>query len=99
MLRVRCLVTWILFFFFQAEDGIRDDLVTGVQTCALPISGERDLVRQGWPRLPPRDPLLGGRQYQDVRRGVVSPAQGGLRRDRTSWRQIASLAEIGRAHV
>src|SRR5258708_4403387 len=28
-----------LCFFFQAEDGIRDDLVTGVQTCALPISG------------------------------------------------------------
>src|SRR5438552_17270762 len=27
-------------FFFQAEDGIRDDLVTGVQTCALPISRE-----------------------------------------------------------
>ena len=27
------------FFFFQAEDGIRDKLVTGVQTCALPISG------------------------------------------------------------
>src|SRR5207244_10535880 len=26
-----------LFFFFQAEDGIRVDLVTGVQTCALPI--------------------------------------------------------------
>src|SRR5207244_5845870 len=26
-----------LCFFFQAEDGIRDDLVTGVQTCALPI--------------------------------------------------------------
>src|SRR5207247_6914710 len=25
------------FFFFQAEDGIRDPLVTGVQTCALPI--------------------------------------------------------------
>src|SRR5947208_6026542 len=29
------------FFFFQAESGIRDDLVTGVQTCALPISGRR----------------------------------------------------------
>src|SRR5258708_14273804 len=29
-------------FFFQAEDGIRDDLVTGVQTCALPISRTRD---------------------------------------------------------
>src|SRR2546428_13682782 len=27
-----------LFFFFQAEDGIRDLIVTGVQTCALPIS-------------------------------------------------------------
>src|SRR5207248_8413514 len=28
------------FFFFQAEDGIRDRTVTGVQTCALPIFGE-----------------------------------------------------------
>src|SRR5687768_18605447 len=50
------------FFFFQAEDGIRDVAVTGVQTCALPIFGslvvvdensrpiglvtERDLVRK-----------------------------------------------------
>src|SRR2546422_4019057 len=29
------------FFFFQAEDGIRDVAVTGVQTCALPIASER----------------------------------------------------------
>src|SRR5215467_16261312 len=29
---------WGIFFFFQAEDGIRDYKVTGVQTCALPIS-------------------------------------------------------------
>src|SRR5204863_7834178 len=29
---------FIFFFFFQAEDGIRDLYVTGVQTCALPIS-------------------------------------------------------------
>src|SRR3712207_7225744 len=28
----------VVFFFFQAEDGIRDIGVTGVQTCALPIS-------------------------------------------------------------
>src|SRR5437762_12502934 len=28
----------LVFFFFQAEDGIRDTSVTGVQTCALPIS-------------------------------------------------------------
>src|SRR5689334_23643419 len=29
---------WCCLFFFQAEDGIRDGTVTGVQTCALPIS-------------------------------------------------------------
>src|SRR5712672_4652798 len=33
-----------LFFFFQAEDGIRDKLVTGVQTCALPISLGRPIL-------------------------------------------------------
>src|SRR5690625_8046549 len=31
---------YIVYFFFQAEDGIRDGHVTGVQTCALPISPE-----------------------------------------------------------
>src|SRR2546430_3512727 len=30
-------ICWCVFFFFQAEDGIRDLTVTGVQTCALPI--------------------------------------------------------------
>src|SRR2546425_5124673 len=34
----------LCFFFFQAEDGIRDKLVTGVQTCALPIYALRDPV-------------------------------------------------------
>src|SRR2546430_7355981 len=38
----------LIFFFFQAEDGIRDLTVTGVQTCALPISGDAG-------RLLPRD--------------------------------------------
>src|SRR5207244_10418658 len=33
-----------LYFFFQAEDGIRDDLVTGVQTCALPISPRKACI-------------------------------------------------------
>src|SRR2546422_8304316 len=32
------------FFFFQAEDGIRDVAVTGVQTCALPIYGRKVLL-------------------------------------------------------
>src|SRR2546430_2934431 len=31
-------ISFVVFFFFQAEDGIRDLTVTGVQTCALPIS-------------------------------------------------------------
>src|SRR5438046_5430077 len=37
---------FFFFFFFQAEDGIRDWSVTGVQTCALPISIQ-ELVKQG----------------------------------------------------
>src|SRR5262249_60122180 len=36
---------FLLFFFFQAEDGIRDWSVTGVQTCALPISVAQSLVQ------------------------------------------------------
>src|SRR5690349_16447572 len=55
----------LFFFFFQAEDGIRDLYVTGVQTCALPICGKRDwragsLLCRGarmqgdWSRLNPR---------------------------------------------
>src|SRR2546430_14604562 len=36
-----------VFFFFQAEDGIRDLTVTGVQTCALPISGA--MFGTDWP--------------------------------------------------
>src|SRR5437879_13406293 len=31
------MLQFLFFFFFQAEDGIRDTSVTGVQTCALPI--------------------------------------------------------------
>src|SRR5258708_11592093 len=38
---------WYFFFFFQAEDGIRDDLVTGVQTCALPISEKSLMLKEG----------------------------------------------------
>src|SRR5256886_11990829 len=44
LLRILCKVAsstvayFLFFFFFQAEDGIRDLTVTGVQTCALPIS-------------------------------------------------------------
>src|SRR6266568_4785530 len=42
----------MFFFFFQAEDGIRDGTVTGVQTCALPIfGGEHDLTERELPHL------------------------------------------------
>src|SRR5256884_6694735 len=52
LLHVRIIICWfvIFFFFFQAEDGIRDVAVTGVQTCALPISDRwhtEKLVRAG----------------------------------------------------
>src|SRR5436190_23629020 len=36
--RIKAYALFVSFFFFQAEDGIRDHCVTGVQTCALPIS-------------------------------------------------------------
>src|SRR5215204_7131888 len=38
-------VLFLSFFFFQAEDGIRDHCVTGVQTCALPISRATTALR------------------------------------------------------
>src|SRR5690625_5341842 len=41
--------TSLLYFFFQAEDGIRDGHVTGVQTCALPISQLQRYRRLGAP--------------------------------------------------
>jgi len=49
VLFVVIIIKRFIFFFFQAEDGIRDFHVTGVQTCALPILqrllGERMWVR------------------------------------------------------
>src|SRR5690606_8310221 len=42
------------FFFFQAEDGIRDFHVTGVQTCALPISNSPKTASSALPRSPGR---------------------------------------------
>src|SRR5207245_8215363 len=54
----------VFFFFFQAEDGIRDATVTGVQTCALPISAVPracDAARQT-----ARQPLEEARQHPAV---------------------------------
>src|SRR3712207_8239548 len=83
-------------FFFQAEDGIRDIGVTGVQTCALPISGPGVTgERRGHARARRRGGVFQPRRRRGVRgrdrpdpRGV--PAVAGLRgrRPRSEERRV-----------
>src|SRR5258708_24445587 len=60
-----CLEFRGVFFFFQAEDGIRDDLVTGVQTCALPISARP--ARAAGRRYASRGRICGAGQWRHGR--------------------------------
>src|SRR5438034_1881309 len=62
-------VCFFIFFFFQAEDGIRDHCVTGVQTCALPILWypRRAAFRAG---------SVAGTQWDDANVGDYSVALG-----------------------
>src|SRR5258708_34000408 len=62
-------MVWYWFFFFQAEDGIRDDLVTGVQTCALPIL---KLFKMAFPL---EQKLLGLRNRDFVKANAISGAK------------------------
>src|SRR5438874_8334150 len=62
------------FFFFQAEDGIRDLYVTGVQTCALPI----------WRRCERRIPRAGLPQRRRAAGLVGAPAEGSRTRGGTA---------------
>ena len=64
-----------IFFFFQAEDGIRDWSVTGVQTCALPIPP---------PPPPPPPPDPGPDEVQDLDLRVRLRLRGGTSSDRKS---------------
>src|SRR2546430_5591716 len=87
------------FFFFQAEDGIRDLTVTGVQTCALPISVVGLVRRPAGGRGDPRgrsgaggSALHLGQQLPDGR-GL----QSGARRDRKSTRLNSSHSQISYA--
>src|SRR5690606_40838105 len=58
-------------FFFQAEDGIRDFHVTGVQTCALPISDQ--VILAFWQRK--QGVSLSGRENRATRHGSVVRAK------------------------
>src|SRR5207245_4243356 len=58
-----------VYSFFQAEDGIRAATVTGVQTCALPISGRENLMG-GEMELKAADPGDGAGRGADFRRIV-----------------------------
>src|SRR5689334_23873603 len=82
---------FFFFFFFQAEDGIRDGTVTGVQTCALPISPQR--LAANWNAIsrccPIVLPLLRPIGLAGV--GSLKPSPG------PSVFTIVIVAEIGRA--
>src|SRR3989441_5760229 len=56
------------FFFFQAEDGIRDKLVTGVQTCALPISFVVQAIERKEKKRNPVAPFITSRLQQEAAR-------------------------------
>src|SRR5690606_40592415 len=61
-------------FFFQAEDGIRDFHVTGVQTCALPIFLVED--RQVWKPVACPDLTTGGMVYGKGRLAIIDAETG-----------------------
>src|SRR5260221_6291754 len=60
--RIKSIV--FIVFFFQAEDGIRDHCVTGVQTCALPIS---PISHWGVPMLSARMEIEAGSELGQIR--------------------------------
>src|SRR5256884_2473202 len=68
-----------LFFFFQAEDGIRDVAVTGVQTCALPIYMPEGFTAMLAERLNLACPLpvSEARDGEPLRNGHIYVAPGG----------------------
>src|SRR5207248_4826631 len=63
-------VCFSFYFFFQAEDGIRDRTVTGVQTCALPISVVDYLAKNFSTTTPKPDP--NGRLSRTLLQGAAA---------------------------
>src|SRR5256885_14064001 len=82
------------FFFFQAEDGIRDYKVTGVQTCALPIyTGADQQVRVDWnASLQPRTTLS---RPRSCGYWLSASAQPAVDRLRLLGLQVLKVAEPG----
>src|SRR2546428_12861052 len=68
----------LIFFFFQAEDGIRDLIVTGVQTCALPIWRNSAMRSSGTPK-PPVSTLKPRRTAPSTESGLCAVIQIGGR--------------------
>src|SRR2546422_1267446 len=68
------------FFFFQAEDGIRDVAVTGVQTCALPIS--------------PFEPKKYRDEYQERQRALIAAKLQGQEVATAPQPQLAPVIDL-----
>src|SRR5256885_6803646 len=83
--------TSVIFFFFQAEDGIRDYKVTGVQTCALPISA----ADPGVAAAELRRPRSGVLPSHDARLGADRRPRGALLRDGRQPRRILRQPLLG----
>src|SRR5256885_15287508 len=87
----------LFFFFFQAEDGIRDYKVTGVQTCALPIS----IVYEGIEAQLTHQPLVETRNRKLMRPNPLAPWElrlGDLRvyyRVTEEPKKIVEIAAVG----
>src|SRR5207248_5765685 len=86
----------VFFFFFQAEDGIRDRTVTGVQTCALPISWAGPASRSG--SAPPFAPRRAAATTSHDPLRDAGPAHGPARR-RQRARQPAVAQESRAARL
>src|SRR2546430_12135073 len=82
----------VCFFFFQAEDGIRDLTVTGVQTCALPISNVRVLVVDNNAQAAESVAVLLGIWGYQVRVAYDGPA---ALREVPGWQPDVILLDIG----
>src|SRR5207247_3327878 len=83
----------VLYFFFQAEDGIRAPLVTGVQTCALPIYRRRHLAECRWHGVSDDHGCRSGRA---VARGVARGECHGGRTRREQRRSRSEERRVGK---